>query len=145
MPLVDDTISWLMTNWWAAIGLLAVGLLAYWILDERKDADDPSETIEGVGERADSFFGVGLGAFGSLVVVVISIVITIGNQFAMLGGELVELATNGPPLLLSNLAGTLLAYAGLSGLVPVNATAYAIVVLALIVVAYGWRERRAGA
>lgn len=128
--------------WWLLIGLLGVGLLAYLWTEER---EKEGSTVEGVGNRLDDLFAMGLGGFASLVVVVLSIVITIGDQLAMLGEQLLMVASNGPPLLLVNIAGAIIGALGLAGVVDVTAGAYVLGAAVLLLVGVAWRRRRAAA
>lgn len=129
----------IVANWLLTIGLMAVGLLAFWTFQERENS---GSTIENVGNRADDFFGNLLGGFGSLVFVTLTILTTIGSQLVNLSEVLVELAASGPPLLLTQLAGILLGALGLSGVVSVPVAAWLIGGIVLTVIAMAVRRRR---
>lgn len=109
-------------NLFTGIGLLALGMLAYWTFDERRDTDSAGETIERVGERADSAFGGLVGAFGSLVTVVLTILITIGNQLLMIGVQLNDLVE--APVVIGHLIAGALAYGGFRGYFPISAAGF---------------------
>jgi hypothetical protein len=74
---------------WVAlgIGLALLGLLTYWIVDEREDARDRADLIESVGDRAQGLSGGVVSATGSLVVVLIGIGITVGRELLMSLGD----------------------------------------------------------
>jgi hypothetical protein len=112
-------VSALVANWQIAVGLLAVGLLVYWTLDERRMTSSAGETIERVGARAESVTGGVVGAFGSLVVVLISIAMTVGMEVASTGGDIVPLVTSAPVVVGHTLFG-LLTFLGLTGTVPLT-------------------------
>jgi len=113
------------------IGLAATGLLTYWFLDEYRDADDTAEAIEGAGDRADSFFGGTIGAFGSLLTVVLTITVTVANQLLMTGSALNE-AIEAPALFGQAITG-LIAFAGLKGLIPADPVIFAAIATLLFV------------
>ncbi len=112
-------VNLLMNNWEFAIGLLAVGSLAYWWFDEREDSDSAAETIERVGSRAETVTGGIVGGFGSLLVVFASIGLTIGGQLAETGMMLNELL-GGIPVIVGHMLFGLLTFAGLSGAIPLS-------------------------
>lgn len=138
----SGVVDFLSGNWLLLIGLLAVGLLAYWAFDERQAR---GSTIEGVGERADMFFGGVLGSFGSLVMVVLTILTTIGANLVDLTGTVVMVLENGPPLLLVNIAGAVIGGLGLTGVVDVTVGAWLIGALTLTLLALAYRRRQMGA
>lgn len=127
------------------IGLLGVGLLAFWWFDEREEDDRWEDTIERVGERAESVTGGFVGAFGSLVVVAVSILATIGNELVMAIGDLAGPVSMFPALVGASLIG-LLGTVGLSGIVPIEAWQFGVIVLAVLILAsYGVVRRRGAA
>lgn len=134
-----SVVAMLTSNWLLLIGLLAVGLVAFWTFQER---DARGSTVQGVGERADDFFGNLLGGFGSLLLVTLTILTTIGANLVNLTEVLVMIAGNGPPLLLVNIATAIVGFLGLAGIVDVSAVAWGIIVLALLLIGLGVRQRR---
>lgn len=115
------------------LGLAGLGLLIYWWLDERRSSGSAADTIEGVGNRADDLFGNTVGAFGSLVTVVLTIAVTIGNELLMAGSAVNSVVE--APALIGHVIIGLVGWAGFRGLIPVNATGYgwAFVILTLLV------------
>jgi hypothetical protein len=132
-------IDLIVANWLLTIGLMAVGLVAFWTFQER---ENDGSTIESVGERADDFFGNLLGGFGSLVFVTLTILTTIGAQLVNVSEGLVELAASGPALLLTQLAGILVGALGLSGVVSVPVAAWLIGGTVLTIIGLAVRRRR---
>jgi len=138
---IDTIISVASSNLFALLGLAGVGLLAFWTFDERRN---PGSTIEGVGERADDFFGNLLGGFGSLTAVVLMILTTIGAGLVDIVGIVVDVAGGAPALLLTQLAGVLIGVLGLSGVVPVPVGAWLVGAALVTVLALAYRRKRTG-
>jgi hypothetical protein len=128
-----------IANWLLTIGLMAVGLVAFWTFQERQNR---GSTVENVGNRADDFFGNVLGGFGSLVFVALTILTTIGANLVDLTEVLVGVVSSGPPLLLVNIAGALLGALGLSGVVDISITAWVIGALTVTIIGLAVRRRR---
>jgi hypothetical protein len=128
-----------IANWLLTIGLMAVGLVAFWTFQERQNR---GSTVENVGNRADDFFGNVLGGFGSLVFVALTILTTIGANLVDLTEGLVGVVSSGPPLLLVNIAGALLGALGLSGVVDISITAWVIGALTVTIIGLAVRRRR---
>lgn len=128
----------LASNWKLLIGLLAVGLLVYWLLDEREDANDASDLIEGVGGRAESATGGVVGAFGSLVIVITSILLTVGRELLATTGDL-GMLVEGVPVVIGHLLIGVLAWAGLTGAIQMDASTFGWVFILITVVALGIR------
>lgn len=84
------------------VGVLGVMILAYWILDEWRDANDATEVVEGVGERS-----------GSAIVVGTGVLLTIGDQLIQLGADLVGMID--APVVVGHIVGGLLGWLGLQG------------------------------
>jgi hypothetical protein len=117
---VDTVVEVAGGNLFTFLGLAALGLLVYWYLDER--GDSAADTVDGVGRRADDFFGNTVGAFGSLVTVVATIAVTIGNQLLMTGSMLNSVVE--APALIGHVIVGALAYGGFRGYFPINATGF---------------------
>jgi hypothetical protein len=132
-------VDMLIANWLLTIGLMAVGLVAFWTFQERQNG---GSTVENVGNRADDFFGNVLGGFGSLVFVALTILTTIGANLVDLTEVVVGVVSSGPPLLLVNIAGALLGALGLSGVVDISITAWVIGALTVTVIGLAVRRRR---
>jgi hypothetical protein len=134
------SLALLLDNWMLLIGLFTVGLLAYWLLDERGDADGAGDLIERVGERAESVTAGFLDATGSLVVVIASIGITIGAQLMETFGALNEVLGHAPFVIGHGLF-ALLTFAGLEGYIPLNVVqlgmAFIVITIVALVVRYG--------
>ncbi|AJF26820.1 hypothetical protein SG26_14325 [Haloarcula sp. CBA1115] len=126
------------------IGLLAVGALALWAFEEYEEADDNTELVERVGERARVTTGGITGGFGSLAVVVTSIMVTIGRELAMAGGELAPLIKAAPALTGEILLGVL-AYLQIKGYVPLQPWQLGAIVIAVLVVTIVARYGTSGA
>lgn len=84
------------------VGVLGVMILAYWILDEWRDANDATEVVEGVGERS-----------GSAIVVGTGVLLTIGDQLIQLVADLVGMID--APVVVGHIVGGLLGWLGLQG------------------------------
>ncbi|OYR61158.1 hypothetical protein DJ71_24420 [Halorubrum sp. E3] len=84
------------------VGVIGVMALAYWVLDEWKDADDATEVVEGVGERS-----------GSAIVVTSGVLLTIGDQLIQLVADLVGMID--APVVVGHIVGGLLGWLGLQG------------------------------
>jgi len=128
------------------IGLLAVGALALWAFEEYEEADDNVELVERVGERARVTTGGVVGGFGSLAVVVTSIMVTIGRELAMAGGELAPFIKAAPALVGQLILG-LLAFLQIKGYVPLKPWQLGAIIIAILVVTivarYGTSESQA--
>ena len=101
------------------LGFLAVGLLAYWTFDERDQTENIAETVERVGERAQTVTGGLFGGLGSLIVVLVSIFVTIGNELVLSFTQLVPMLQSAPAVVGQVLLG-LLALGNLEGYVPLK-------------------------
>jgi hypothetical protein len=128
-----------IANWLLTIGLMAVGLVAFWTFQERQNR---GSTVENVGNRADDFFGNVLGGFGSLVFVALTILTTIGANLVDLTEVVVGVVSSGPPLLLVNIAGALLGALGISGVIDISITAWLIGALTVTVIGLAVRRGR---
>jgi len=115
------------------IGLAALGLLTYWYVDERGEEQSAAATVERVGGRADDFFGGLVGATGSLLTVVATIAVTIGNQILMTGSALNTVVE--APAVIGHVILGAIAYGGFRGYFPINATGFgwAFIILTLLV------------
>ncbi|WP_049934657.1 hypothetical protein [Haloplanus natans] len=117
---VDAVLEAAGGNLFTILGLAALGLLVYWYLDER--GESASDTVESVGERADSFFGGAIGATGSLITVVASIAVTIGRELLMTGSMLNQVVE--APVVIGHVIVGALAYGGFRGYFPINAAGF---------------------
>ncbi|MFC7026361.1 hypothetical protein ACFQJ5_16640 [Halomicroarcula sp. GCM10025324] len=115
------------------LGLAGIGALALWVFEEREEANDRVDLVERVGERARVTTGGVVGGFGSLAVVVTSIMVTIGQQLAMTGAELAPLFKAAPALTGEILLG-LLAYFQIKGYVPLQPWQLGVIVIAVVLV-----------
>lgn len=111
---VDQAVSLVLKHWEIAVGLFAFGLLAFWWLTERQEADDAAETVERVGQRAETVTGGLVGSFGSLMVVLASIGVTIGNELLQTGAMLNDIL-GGAPVLVGHLIWGGIVFLGLQG------------------------------
>jgi hypothetical protein len=130
---IDTVLEAAGGNLFTFLGLAALGLLTYWFFDERGEEESVAATIEKTGERADSFFGGTVGAFGSLLTVVATIAVTIGNQLLMTGSMLNSVVE--APALIGHVIVGALAYGGLKGYFPINAAGFgwAFIILTVLV------------
>ena len=96
--LLDGGLSMLLGNWKYVVGFLGVFLIAYWAFDERDQTETVGETIERVAERSQSATGGVVGAAGSIAVVVIATVSTIGSELVMSGMRIANLVGTDPVL-----------------------------------------------
>lgn len=109
----------LTANWELIIGLLAVGLLAYWWFDERGDSNSAADTVERVGGRAEVATGGVVGAFGSLVAVLASIALTIGTEISQ-AGMMVNEVLGGFSALAGHFVFAIVTFLGVGGYVPIS-------------------------
>jgi len=112
-------LDFIMTYGGYILGFLAVGLLAYWTFDERDQTENIAETVERVGERAQTVTGGLFGGLGSLIVVLVSIFVTIGNELVLSFTQLVPMLQSAPAVVGQVLLG-LLALGNLEGYVPLK-------------------------
>lgn len=135
-----EVLGFLAENWMLLVGLFTVGLLAYWVFDERDDAGSPGELVEGVGERAESVTAGFLDATSSLLIVLASIALTIGAELLQTFGALNELLGH-MPWAIGYALFSVLTFAGLGGYLPLTFSqlGMACIVIAIIavVVKYG--------
>lgn len=137
--MVVDTVTGILArDWKLLIGLLAVGLLVYWLLDEREDASDVSDLIEGVGGRAESATGGVVGAFGSLVIVITSIMLTVGRELLATTGDL-GMLVEGVPVVIGHILVGVLAWAGFTGAIQMDASTFGWAFILITIVALGIR------
>ncbi|MEA5387236.1 hypothetical protein VB779_09350 [Haloarculaceae archaeon H-GB11] len=133
----------LLLNYWEiGVGFLALFLAAYWWFDERDQSDSVGDAIERVGRRAEVATGGVVGAAGSLAVVVIAILSTIGDELVMSGMQIAGILGSDPVLSGGVLTG-ILGVLGMNGTVSIATWQYAVVVVALLVVAVVWRANHA--
>jgi len=123
------------------IGFLAIFLVAYWMFDERDQSENWAETIERTGERAQSVTGGAFGAAGSLAIVAVSIVITIGNELTMSTMRIVELIST-DPVLSGGVATALTGIAADAGLLELSTLQLLGIVAAFLIAGTVWRERQ---
>lgn len=132
----------LMQYWEYIVGFLAVFLMAYWTFDEKDQSDSIGDTVERVGERATSATGGVVGAAGSLMVGIIAVLSTIGDELVM---SLMEIASilGGDPVLAGGVATGFLGLGGLGGVVPIKTWQFAVVVVLFLSIGVIWRENSA--
>lgn len=127
-------IDLLVGNWPTVVGLTLVGALTYWGVDEYDSGSSPSETIEGVGKRADNATGEFLGVIGSIVFTVTMIVITVGQQLAETAGMLEPLLSQAP-VVIGHIVIAVLGYLALDGTLGWAAQDYGYAVVLVTVIA----------
>lgn len=132
--MIDAILGFVAENWMLALGLFAVGLLAFWVFDEREDADTPGELVEQVGERAETVTAGFLDATGSLLVVIASIGLTIGAELMGTFAALNELLGH-MPFVIGHGLFILLTFAGLEGWIPMTKIHLGIGALVITIVA----------
>lgn len=123
------------------VGFLGIFLIAYWVFDERDQSENMAETIENVGERAQTVTGGVFGAAGSLGVVAVSIVITVGNELTMSSMRIVELVST-DPVLSGGVATGLTGVAANAGLLGLSTMQLLGLVAAFLIIGTVWRERQ---
>ncbi|WP_231183499.1 hypothetical protein [Haladaptatus sp. DYF46] len=123
------------------VGFLAVFLLAYWTFDERDQTDTWADTVEKVGERSTTATGGLIGAAGSLALVLIALLTTIGQQLAMSGGRIVELIAT-DPVLSGGVATGLTGVVSNAGFVSLSTLQLLGIVALFLIVGTIWRERQ---
>lgn len=128
-----NVLGFIMEYGWYVLGFLTVGMLAYWTFDERDQTENLAETVERVGERARVVTGGIFGGLGSLIVVLVSIAVTIGNELVMSFTELAPLIESAPALVGQVLLG-LLAMANLEGYVPLEPWQFGAIFIATLLV-----------
>jgi Flp pilus assembly pilin Flp len=124
-------LDFIMTYGGYILGFLAVGLLAYWTFDERDQTENIAETVERVGERAETVTGGLFGGLGSLIVVLVSIFVTIGNELVMSFTQLVPMLQSAPAVVGQVLLG-LLALGNLEGYVPMKPWQFGAIFIAVL-------------
>lgn len=96
-----------MWGFGAAIGVIGILTLAYWIVDEWRDANSPTQVAERVGERS-----------GSAIVVIVGVLLTIGDQLIQLAADLLGLVD--APVVVAHVIGGMLGYLGLQGVISTS-------------------------
>lgn len=134
------TVNLLLNNWPVMLGLLLVGLLVYWLVDEYESEKDAAETVGSVGERADKATGEFLGAVGALVFSVAMIATTIGNQLAETAGMLEPMLAQAP-VIIGHIVIAAVGILSLDGVLNLSATEYGYVVILVTIVALFIRFR----
>lgn len=131
---VSGVVGMLVENWMLVVGLFSLGLLAYWIFDERDDADSPGDLVEGVGARAESVTAGVLDASSSLLLVLASIGITIGAELLQTFGALNEMLGHAPFVVGYGLFSAL-TFLGLGGYIPLTVTQLGMLAVVIAIVA----------
>lgn len=124
-------LDFIMTYGGYILGFLAVGMLAYWTFDERDQTENIAETVERVGDRAQTVTGGLFGGLGSLIVVLVSIFVTIGNELVMSFTQLVPMLQSAPAVVGQVLLG-LLALGNLEGYVPLKPWQFGVIFIAVL-------------
>jgi len=122
------------------LGFLGVFLVAFWAFDERDQSESVGETIERVGERAQTATGGVLGAAGSLATVLVAIFLTIGNELIMSTMSIAELVGT-DPVLAGGVATGLLGVTVNAGFIQLKAWQLLAVVAVFLISGTVWRER----
>lgn len=138
--MISQLMSLLGDYWMQLIGLGLLGLLAFWYFDERNDTDGASGTIFAVGERADNALAGVLGAASALILVVTSILSSIGVELAQTLGLLVDPIAQAPTLA-GQLVTGFLSIIGLAGVVSMPLTAWVTVFAVILLAAVALRYR----
>jgi hypothetical protein len=149
-PLQLGTAIALIAEYWTyAVGFLVFGMLMYWTFDERDQTESIADTVEAVGERSRAATGGLVGALGSLVVVIISIGITIGQELVMSLNEIAPFVMEAPAITGQVVIG-ILALLNVEGYVPMKPWQLGLVILSIILVTTLWKytsvlDRESGA
>lgn len=133
MP-IDVVTALLVANWLLLVGLFSIGLLAYWVFDERDDADSPGDLVEGVGERAEAVTAGILDASSSLLLVLASIALTVGAELLGTFAALNEMLGHAPFVVGYGLF-SVLTFAGLGGYVPLTFSQLGMACIIILIVA----------
>lgn len=133
LPMQLNALGMLAQYGWYAIGFLAVAMLAYWWFDERDQTDNIADTVERVGARAEVVTGGIVGGLGSLIVVLVSIFVTIGNELVLSLNQLAPWIQMAPAMVGQVLLG-LLALANLQGYVPLKPWQFGTAFIAVVLV-----------
>jgi hypothetical protein len=126
-------LDFIMTYGGYVLGFLAVGMLAYWTFDERDQTENIAETVERVGDRAQTVTGGLFGGLGSLIVVLVSIFATVGNELVLSFTQLVPMLQSAPAVVGQVLLG-LLALGNLEGYVPLKPWQFGAIFMAVLLV-----------
>jgi Flp pilus assembly pilin Flp len=124
-------LDFIMTYGGYILGFLAVGMLAYWTFDERDQTENIAETVEAVGDRAETVTGGLFGGLGSLIVVLVSIFVTIGNELVMSFTQIVPFLQMAPAVVGQVLIG-LLAMANMEDWVPLKPWQFGAIFIAVL-------------
>lgn len=122
------------------IGLFLTGMLAYWWFDERDERPGAKGTVVGVGNRADNALAGFMGAAAALVLVLISIVSSIGLELANTLGYLVDPIAAAPSVT-GEIVISILALAGLGGVISLSLAKWVGIFAAVMVVALAIQSR----
>ncbi|WP_338740383.1 hypothetical protein [Haloplanus salilacus] len=124
--------------WTYAVGFLVFGMLMYWTFDERDQTESIAETVEAVGERSRTATGGLVGALGSLVVVIVSIGITIGQELVMSLNEIAPFIMEAPAIT-GQIIIAGLALLNLEGYVPLEPWQAGTIFLGIVLVTSLWK------
>lgn len=127
-------VDYLMQNWPTMLGLVLFALVAYWFIDEWRDADQASDAVKGAGERADAATGQFLGAVGALVFAMATIGMTVGQQI-METLSMVEPLIGNVPVIIGHLVVSFLGYLSLTGYIGLSAKEFGFAVILITIVA----------
>jgi hypothetical protein len=131
----------LLSNWEYVVGFLGVFWIAFWAFDERDQSESIGDLIERVGERSRSATGGLFGAAGSLGVVAIALISTIGTELVMSGSRIAELIAT-DPVLAGGVGTALLGTSAHAGLIPIKTWQLVALVGAFLIFGVIWRERQ---
>lgn len=128
-------------EWLYAGGLLLAAAVAYYYVDERKEAESAADTAQRVGDRVSNLTGGLLSWTQALVLSGFAIVLSLGGQFFDLVDLVVQLV-NAAPVTAGTLGiGAVLAYFDWNGTIGLQLSEWAVIVVALTVI--GVLARRA--
>lgn len=132
---LEAAVGFAAEHWLTTIGLLAVGVFAYWYFAARREsAGGAANTASAFMRRAERGFGETFGAVTSILIGVLAIGVTISGELMRLGVMLNE-ALGGAPVLVGHLVWGVISWAGLAGYVPLDPTTAGWLFLAVTVVA----------
>jgi len=140
MNAIGDIFGALANNWMATGSAVLLFFVAYWWVDEKDNADGPSDAIMNVGERASDAVGMWTGAISALAVVMMTILIGLGQQLAYLAGFLTELIANAP-VIAGELFVTLVGAMSISGVLNISMVHFVLIGVVTALVGYGWHNR----
>lgn len=108
---LQGAIAWATSNVMTVATLVLIGLLAWWVVDEREESDDPEETVAAVTSRAQSATKTTLASSRNLMIGLAGIGVTAALEVFQFANELNQ-ALGGAPVLAGHLLFAALTFIG---------------------------------